>query len=215
MSVSDIISERGIEEILHFTTYKGIGGIFESGYIKSRDQLEESNHLEYIFTANVNTRKDPDWTDYVSLSIERTNKAFFDYSIQWNKDSSNRWYILSLDVDIISHEDVVFATTNNIYSNVSRGRGQEGLERLYEDTIVTQLQCGKPHAIEKRYSTMPEAWPTCRQAEVLYPGEISIKHLNTVYCRTDDDREAAIYSRDFASTPESFDIVVEPSRFEN
>jgi len=48
MSVDEIIQSRGITEVLHFTTHRGITGAFASGCILSRRQLPQEKYLEHV-----------------------------------------------------------------------------------------------------------------------------------------------------------------------
>jgi len=213
MTVEEVVRDRGIEEVLHFTTNRGLVGVCDSGYIKSRDRLEESDRLKHIFSPNAERRKDPSWTDHVSLSIERINYQFFEIaSGRWHRDKDLWWCILSLNSSILSHEGVHFVTTNNIYTGASRKRGGEGLEALFAASILQQRRYVGSNKIVHRPDDLSESIPTCPQAEVLYPRQIPIEYLERIYCETGEDADWA------SATLETFnlreiDVVVEPGRF--
>jgi len=52
MTIDDIVIQRKISEILHFTTNEGLLGILYSGALKSRQCLPQEKQLEYIYKPN-------------------------------------------------------------------------------------------------------------------------------------------------------------------
>jgi len=71
MTVQQIVDERNIREVVHFTTHQGLLGILYSKAIKSRHKVEQDSDLSYILTPNASSRRDATWVDYVNLSISR------------------------------------------------------------------------------------------------------------------------------------------------
>jgi hypothetical protein len=188
MSIQNIIEKRGIQEILHFTTNKGITGILATKSLKSRVLLSEIQYLEHIYQYNCPDRsRDKDWWGYVNLSITSINTHLFGISTgRWHAKEDGWWCILSFSPEICCHEGVLFTTTNNMYSGAKRTPGAKGLEKMFDPTIVQwsgQTIC--------RQTCIEENKPTCEQAEVLYPKELSLKYLTKVYVR--DDETAAKY----------------------
>jgi hypothetical protein len=185
VTINDIVAQREITEILHFTTNEGLLGVLYSRSLKSRARLPQEKQLEHIYKPNAIFRKDSAWLDYINLSISRINYQFFDVSSnRWHRERDIWWCILSFDPVILSHPGVYFATTNNMYSGVRRGTGVEGLQALFEKHI---LQWGKQ--IVKRDSQLHSKFPTCPQAEVLYPGELSTEYLQRIYVVTGGDHD--------------------------
>ncbi len=176
------VEERGIRDVLHFTTKTGAVGILAAGTVKSRERLPQERYLEHVYRPNAPIRKDTDWLDYVNLSIARINNWMFAHSERWHAAEDNPWVVLSFDPEILGHPGVVFATTNNIYPACRRAEGLLGFERLFADEVSGRY--GEPH---DRHNKQPD-WPTDRQAEVLYPGELSCDHLQ----RIDVQREETI-----------------------
>lgn len=68
-----------------------------------------------------------------------------------------------------------------MYTGVKRADGLQGLKALYRSP-VTQWE-GK---LVYRTADMKSSWPTCRQAEVLYPNEVTLQYLRTVYVLEDE-----------------------------
>lgn len=185
MTINEIISQRKISEILHFTTNEGLLGILYSRSIKSRQRLPKEKMLEYIYKPNAVFRKDSAWLDYINLSISRINYQFFDVSAnRWHRDRNIWWCVLSFEPIILSHPGVYFVTTNNIYTGVRRDTGVTGLQALFENKIIQWA--GK---IVKRDSKLSANLPTCSQAEVLYPGELTTDFLQRVYVSTGEDHD--------------------------
>ena len=166
--------QRGITDIVHFTTVSGAVGVLGSGAVKSRRRLPEDKYLEHVYRPNSEVRKDPAWLDYVNLSVQRINDWMFDASTRWHADSDNSWVVLSFDVEILGHPGVVFTTTNNIYPHCRRAEGIAGFSRLFDPVVRGRYD--KRHTREDKEAS----WPTDRQAEVLYPGELSCDHLRCI-----------------------------------
>lgn len=183
MTISEIVARRGIGEILHFTTNTNLTGILASNAVKPRSQLPKEKYLEYIFMYNCPDRsRDAAWHGYVSLSVTQVNTRLFGISMnKWHQGFDGWWCILSFDPEILAHPGVIFATTNNMYTGVRRVDGAEGLELLFSESVVRWEGCEV-----SRHHSAPANQPTCEQAEVLYPGELSLDHLKVVYAREDD-----------------------------
>jgi hypothetical protein len=185
MTIEEIVTRRGITEILHFTTNLGLVGILDSRFLKSRQRLEKDQRLEYIFSPNAAFRKDADWLDYVNLSISRLNSRFFSISKNnWHRQRDIWWCVLSFNPIILTHEGVYFTTTNNIYTAVRQRPGSEGLEAMFADAVVRWA--GNSVV---RSATTPAPFPTCEQAEVLYPGEVSTDFLQEIYVSCEEDAD--------------------------
>jgi hypothetical protein len=172
-----MVVQKGIVEILHFTTNLGLLGILASSAVKSRDLLEKDEYLEFIFKPNTIFRRDPAWTDHVNLSITRVNPAFFEISRGWHKWEEVWWCILSFNPEILTHRDVVFTTTNNIYTGCYRGKGAVGLNALFAES-VERYSSREP---ARRTAQHRDNWTTCEQAEVLYPQSLTTDFLEKVY----------------------------------
>jgi len=181
MSISDVIESRKISRILHFTTNLGCLGVLHSRSLNSRQRLPEDEQLKFIFQPNAASRdKDIAWLDYVNLSIERINESFFEVcSRKWHKERDIWWCVLEFSPSILTHPGVHFSTTNNIYTSVVRGEGEQGLEAMFQSPI----ELWKGNLVYRNQSYL-DSWPTCRQAEVLYPVAVSTADLVAIHVRT-------------------------------
>ena len=166
---------RGVKDVVHFIRKNGLVGVMASGAVKSRKRLSEEEYLEHVYQPNVEIRKDTAWLDYVNLSVQRINDWMFAASRGWHAKEGNPWVVLSFKPEILSHPGVVFTTTNNIYPSCLRAEGLPGFLRMFEETVWGRH--GQPHC---RSDKIRSAWPTDRQAEVLYPGEVSCNYLQRI-----------------------------------
>ena len=166
--------ERGIRDVVHFTTTNGAVGVLASRAVKSRTRLPKDKYLEHVYRPNAELRKDQAWFDYVNLSISRINDWMFDASTRWHAADGNPWVVLSFAPCILGHPGVIFTTTNNIYPACRRAEGLSGFSRLFANSVR-----GRYNELHDRTDKEP-AWTTDRQAEVLYPGELSCTYLQRI-----------------------------------
>jgi hypothetical protein len=207
VTVEDVIRARGIREILHFTTNCGLLGMLATRAVKSRKRLPDDAQLEFLFLPNTDYRKDPEWIDYVNLSISKVNNRFLNWSRQQPRQDRLFWSILSFSPEILLHRGVCFATTNNIYTGVKRGMNGRDLDALFQPTVH---QWGPYYA--KRSTSIPEACPTCEQAEVLYPGELSLAYLGKIYV-TDHNCQDEVHAMIGALGCQEYAVHVDTSKF--
>lgn len=189
--IRDLIEERNITEVVHFTSNHGVVGVIDIGCVLSRRVLPEEKHLSYIAAPTSSSRaeaeekfdKKEDWLDYVNLSLSEINTNYFRFATRWHQNDSRWWAILSFDPEILTHEGVYFSTTNNIYPYVKRGQGCAGLTALFDGRIKR-----KQNWCATRYGRS-ERLPTCEQAEVLYPERLLIQYLNKIYVKNGDQHD--------------------------
>ena len=114
--------------------------------------------------------------DPVQVLVLTFNRTLRSYVLQLVREripnSDDFVMLLSFHSDVLDHQGVVFTTTNNIYPACERAEGLAGFEAMFADRVVGRY--GRMHKDKK------PAWPTDRQAEVLYPGELSCNHLLTI-----------------------------------
>ena len=165
---------HGITQVVHFTTVSGAIGILASNAVKSRLRLPTDKYIEHVYRPNSLNRKDKLWLDYVNLSIERINDWMFQYSERWHAAEDNPWVVLSFHPRVLAHPGVVFTTTNNIYPACMRAEGLAGFRRIFSNGIEGR------YGIRHDRTNKLDAWPTDRQAEVLYPGELPCVHLQRI-----------------------------------
>lgn len=207
MSIEEVVASRGIEEIVHFTTRDGIVGIVHQWQCKARKLLKQDESLEHILKLNTEKEFDPEWKEYVNLSISRINPMLFGYSTYTHHDAG--WHILVFDPSILAHDGVLFSTTNNAYrQHLKRGSGVAGLEELFAPVVA-----GRYGNRIQRPESHPEHFTTDVQAEVLYPRAVALDFLRCIYVRTEEeaDRVCGIFS---ALGKKNTQVRVETGKFE-
>lgn len=206
MSVSERARERGVTEVLHYTSYKGVQGSIMKAAILSRLQIENDEDVAYIFSGVWPVRA-PAWVDYISLSISRINADLYDKSRARYPDWW--WGVMSFSPEILDHEGVWFATTNNVYeAALERGQGVDGFEALFQERVPW----GYYGAVSTRRGGHPDHWPTNRQAEVLYPTKLALDHLQCIYVPGADHR-ALVHAWCEAFAQPEYDVVVDTAVF--
>ncbi len=202
--VVEFVSDCHIENVLHFTTNRGLLGVLASRYLKSRTLLAADEYLENIVTMNARYRTDTEWLDRVNLSITRINTDFFRASGNWHRDDDLWWCVISLRPEVLAHPGVYFSTTNNIYPATRRGTGIKGLSALFASTVPARYS-----APQRRTADTPASWTTCVQAEALYPREVPSSFIQRIYV-TDDRQAAVVESQIGAVDHPDIEIVVDP-----
>lgn len=186
--LGDLVSGRGIDEVVHFTISHGCLGTLLTGMCQSRARLQDDEMVKYLFSPNSALRKDIAYLDYVSLSLNHINARFYRTSAHsWHREKPIFWCILSFDPVILTHPNVEFATTNNMYTGVRRGVGVPGFEALFAP-VVTQYKS----VMVRRGDGLHPRWTTCQQAEALYPGAVSTEYLRCIYVQTLQDQSEVI-----------------------
>ncbi|EGQ8480538.1 DarT ssDNA thymidine ADP-ribosyltransferase family protein [Vibrio parahaemolyticus] len=207
-SLEESIKAKGISEILHFTTNKGLLGVLRTGAVLPSSQLKDEDTLAFIFQQNSLKRREWDskWLGFVNLSITKLNFEFFEHSRSVHKNTDIYWAILSFSPDILMHSGVYFTTTNNIYPSCLRGQGVESFERMFANPIEGKFQ--------KSFYRTPfhlPSWTTCEQAEVLYPGRLSLDCLIKVYVSSFEDKSSIMAQ--LAVLGLTLDVEVSPDKF--
>jgi hypothetical protein len=207
MSIEEVIALRGIREVMHFTTNRGLLGILAAKAIKPRKRLPGDAQLEYLFLPNTEYRKDIAWVDYVNLSVSRVNNRFLRWSRRQPRNEKLFWCILALSPKILLHPGVQFVTTNNIYTGVKRGTLAEDLEALFAPRVH---QWGAYYV--DRGTRVPDCCPTCEQAEILYPGELPAQYIDRIYV-PDHETQDEVHAMIGAVACQDYDVRVDASKF--
>jgi hypothetical protein len=210
VTINGYVDERGIREVRHFTTNRGLAGILATQTLLSRKRLPEESYLEHIFTPSCDTRKDHKYLDTISLSVSKINASFFNIcSGSWHASSDIWWVILAFDPSVLAHPGVIFTNTNNIYTNVKRGEGVNALRAMFADEIRPYIP--PPNKIIRRINR-PVDCPTDPQAEALYPERLSTEHLLRIYVRFPQHEEKVAATMDAVRHP-PVEIKYDPEAF--
>jgi hypothetical protein len=172
--------------------------------VLSREQVENDPDVAFIYEG-VWERKDPEWVDYVSLSVSRINLDLYQRSRAHFPDYW--WAILSFDVAILDQEGVWFTTTNNIYPPCERGQGSAGFEAMFGSPI----EWGYYGYRKVRRGDHLEHWPTDRAAEVLSPTRVSLDSLRKLYVPGEQHRRLVnAWSESFGKPSVPVEVNLEP-----
>lgn len=182
--VLDVVRARGISEVLHFTTDKGLVGVLAQHALLARTQVNQEPLVALVKLMNCISRKDPDWAGHISLSIGRINKSMLGSSRGWHGRDGIWWVVLSFEPDVIADDGVVFSTTNNIYPAANRDSGVAGFEALFAREVS-----GRYGSLSVRTATTDDSLPTDPQAEVLYPESLDIARLRAIYVAEEEHIE--------------------------
>ena len=219
MTIENEIDARGISEILHFTTNRGVTGSLFKRVLMSRPHLNVDQHLRHVLQLNWGIRPEEDaffdksesWINFVNLSISEINARLFKLSKDRHTASDLWWCILGFDPKIMSHDGVWFATTNNGYDACSRGKGQIGLQALFGPTVQRKFS-GPYGSWSVSRGLRSSELPTCEQAEVLYPDQLSLEYLRKIYVIEDEHHDiitGLLVDFDY----ENIEVLVEPNKF--
>jgi hypothetical protein len=196
--------ERGITEVVHFTTMNNMIGILHTALL-CWSLVRESPDVEKVFGQNCPNRyRDAEWIDYVNLSITRPNYWMFGSSSRkWHPDAV--WVVLAFDVEILGHPGVVLTTTNNAYETCLRSEGRAGFDQMFADPVLGYN--GRSYG----RAGFPPNHTTDHCAEVLYPASVSIEYLRRIYAKQDEDTEqiAGI----LGGLGKTIEVMVEPRMF--
>ncbi|NWA35451.1 MULTISPECIES: DarT ssDNA thymidine ADP-ribosyltransferase family protein [unclassified Pseudomonas] len=216
MTIAAEVERRSITEVLHFTTNRGIVGTLATGALLSRHRLPQAAYLQHILHVNAADRpeaqeffdKSQNWLDFVNLSISEINRRYFLVSQKWHIDADIWWGILAFDPIVITHDEVVFTTTNNSYDLCIRKPGLLGFIDLFEPCILRKSPNWKVYRLQR-----PLPLPTCEQAEVLYLGQISTEYLRRIYVQDENCHDIAKgWLREFGLR--GVDVLISPQKFE-
>lgn len=211
IAVTAYTEERGITEIVHFTTNKGALGVIATGAVLSRARLPQEKYVEHIYTPNcANRLKDAEWTDYVNLSISHVNGQMLGTSQRWHATDDVWWVIFAFEPSLLADPGVHFVTTNNTYTKcLLRGTGVKGLSSLFAPSV----EWGWFGHRRYRNASTPEAWTTDPQAEVLYPQQVPLRYLRTIYVHEPEYADTvASWLRMFDGVPQ-VPVVYQPEVF--
>lgn len=216
----EVYKERGINEVVHFTTNKGLLGSLIRGLLLSRHRLPEEKLLKYIVFNNSEVRpehsnyfdKSENWIDFVNLSLSEINSRYFNVSTnKWHEGKAIFWVILSFDPIIMTHENVYFATTNNSYDYCERKKGVEGFDNLFIDEVKRKNSYYSIWKVKRLNRSSHLA--TCEQAEILYPEGVPLSYLRRIYVRTEEEYDivggwlAEFHAQDV-------EVCISPAKFE-
>lgn len=179
--MEQILNDRQIEWLLHFTQAENLSNIMEYG-LMPRSSLELFG-IKFLY--NDYYRYDR-CENAVCTSIEFPNYKMF-YFLRCNNPDTD-WVVLKLDAQIILDFDCAFCTTNagnsNIYNkSIEQRKGKMAFLKLFEE--IPNQPTRKKLGIEDWYPTDP-------QSEVLVFDTIPVQYIKSVFFKDKQAMEANI-----------------------
>ena len=168
--MQDIIEERGIKHLYHFTQAQNLTSIVNYGLLP-KDDLEFCG----IAYSNNDSYRYDECTNAVCTSVEFPNYKMF-YSLRKGNPNSE-WAVIELDARILYEYDCIFCWTNagdyTMYSKPIEQRiGRDAFANLFGDCS------GYP---KRKSLGIPDCYPTNPQAEVLVCGTIHPEYIKRIY----------------------------------
>lgn len=182
MSISEMVTNRGIMRLYHFTPIENFISILERGYILSRSKVDELKLLDDgFFTADYVDHMDEKRLDslrnYINLSLSRPNWYLLKEFQQRSEQNPRDWCILSLDISPMLNGTALFSVCNAASATAKRygvSGGSAAFERMFMQEIVT------PKGIFTR-KEIPRHYTTDIQAEVLIKDSISTEYIKEAF----------------------------------
>ncbi|WP_313487166.1 DarT ssDNA thymidine ADP-ribosyltransferase family protein [Atlantibacter hermannii] len=187
MTVQEVVQEREITRLFHFTHSDNLSSILENGLL-SRSELDEEGN-EYNYDFNDEDRFDGH-RDAICLSISFPNAKMF---WRYRNLKPGDWVILEINPYILWTKDCAFYPTNAASNNVrfkalDLMKGCEAFNALFFDEVF---------GIQREVN-LPAKYTTDVQAEVLvfekidteyivntfHPNRESAQHFKNLYPQT-------------------------------
>lgn len=168
-TIKEIIKEKEIKELVHFTNMKNLKSILDNGICSQ----EYMNREKILYVQNDFTRYDDEY-DYISVSL-----SFPNYKMLYNKknESKSSYIILSLTPEILLEKECLFLPTNASHHKF-RGKLKEYSSFKHFAELFDNSNLDFP----KNYAKDP-------QAEILIKELIEPKYIKCVYLEKNDFTE--------------------------
>jgi len=170
--IREIIENRRITSLLHFTRLSHLNSILECGIVP-RDELRKRGQP---FEPNDERRWDGA-TDASSLSISWPNYKMF-YHLRKHRFPKVLWTVLEIAPEILWELHCAFCSTNAANAGVTdREIEERSKSASLEDLFAERASDGTSRAD----CSIPDSFPTDPQAEVLVFGTIPPWHIRCAY----------------------------------
>lgn len=163
MEISDVISQRNLKSLVHFTRLDNLDNILKNGIIPRANLANKS----YVY--NDDYRYD-NKLDYSCFSLSFTNDKMF-YTLRLNNPDTT-WVIILLNVNLLINKPCLFypcnAASNLVRNNTNLNdfQGGEALEKMFYS--------------EGREEYLTDKFPTDSQAEVMIHGIITPDNITGI-----------------------------------
>lgn len=198
MTIQELIQEREITRLFHFTHSDNLSSILENGLLSRSELDEEGNKYTYDFNDEFRIDGHP---DAICLSISFPNARMF---WRYRKLKPGNWVLVEIDPSILWTKDCAFYPTNAASNNVrfkdlDLMKGCEAFRALFLDEVFGI----------QRDVNLPAKYTTDVQAEVLvfekidpeyivntfHPNRESAQHFKNLYPQTNQRYYANLTGR--------------------
>ncbi|WP_414055785.1 DarT ssDNA thymidine ADP-ribosyltransferase family protein [Macrococcus equi] len=172
----ELIAERNITRLCHFTKTKNLpfilgNGVYTSNGIVANNFISDSSYLEKIDSQRLDKHE-----DYVCTSIQYPNPYYFSNASQRNMTNVfNEWSILMISPEIINETSKFSPVNAAKKSGALIESGFEAFANIFNnlDPLISRYSY-------ERTLFHPNNLPTDLQAEVLIFKKIDIKYISDI-----------------------------------
>ena len=181
--IKNIISNRGIEHLVHFTRIENLNSILQYGLVPVI--LQEQMGINSV--RNDEQRIDSK-LDCTSCSITFPNYRLF-YKFREYDYPGTRWVVLAIDKSILfSPSNITFFCYTNAARVIPQTRNLEDLctvnafKNMFCDTIIINGR-----RVRRELLNINDNFTTDPQAEILISDIIDKEYINCIYFQNEDD----------------------------
>lgn len=166
MNAYDILTDRGVTRLCHFTKFQSLTHIIHSpdGILASESIRQDTKNV-------TDTVRYDGELDYVCCSVQYPNSWFLKNAMQKNTDKIFKdWVVLYLDLSILKYKRAKFCPCNasKAYGAHIEGR-MENIDSIFEASVPTFSYPRSPE--------MLASCPTDGQAEILIKDNIPREYI--------------------------------------
>lgn len=209
--INEIIKERKIVELYHFTHLENLESILVNGLL-SRNNIEDKNINALINDADRFDRH----RDHVSISVSFPNYKLF-YTFR-NKISSLKddWVVIGISPKLLSSYKEKLFTCHNAAHDLYHCRNDKmyttakKLENMFREDIENPKNY-EYEIIKRSDLDIPINYTTDPQAEVLIKSKIELKYFTNIYSNSEEIKK---YIANNFDLPEKIKVLVNPNLFQ-
>ncbi|MCH1415894.1 MAG: DUF4433 domain-containing protein [Gammaproteobacteria bacterium] len=190
-SIRKEIENRGIINLVHFTHWRNLKGIYTLKKIISRKKLLKERLIDredILFKHNDNFRMEGE--QYINLSITHINRNLFKaFRSRSQNNASINWCVIKLDKQLLSDTSLkcLFSVTNAASATAKKyGIGTDLIN--FQNMFLNEINITNTFNSGTIYrKSQKDNETTDNQAEVLVLGDIPINYIKKVCFESEED----------------------------